>query len=89
MSKSAENQLSTIASLQTHAKDTGTSEVQIAFLTHRIEELTSHFKTHAKDFSGRRGLLSLVGKRRSLLAYLKKTNKERYASVLTKLDLRH
>lgn len=89
MSKSSETQTSSVTTLKLHEKDTGSSEVQIELLTQRIEALTGHFKTHAKDFLGRRGLLSLVGKRRSLLAYLKRTNKPSYESVLAKLDLRH
>lgn len=89
MSKSSKNLSGVVSSLQSHPKDTGTSEVQIAFLTGRIESLTSHFKSHAKDFAGRRGLLNLVSKRRSLLAYLKKTNQASYTALLQKLDLRH
>lgn len=89
MSKSEKNLSTAVSSLQSSPKDTGTSEVQIAFLTSRIEQLTSHFKTHPKDFAGRRGLLGLVGQRRSLLNYLKKTNRSNYESLLGKLGLRH
>ncbi|MEA1911709.1 MAG: 30S ribosomal protein S15 [Spirochaetota bacterium] len=69
-------------------KDTGSTEVQIALLTTRILELTEHFKIHKKDHAGRRGLLKLVGQRRSLLKYLKKTNLEGYRAILKKLKLR-
>jgi len=69
-------------------KDTGSTEVQIALLTTRILELTEHFKIHKKDHAGRRGLLKLVGQRRRLLKYLKKTNLEGYRAILTKLNLR-
>ncbi len=70
------------------AKDTGSTEVQIALLTTRILELTEHFKIHKKDHAGRRGLLKLVGQRRRLLKYLKKTNLEGYRAILKKLNLR-
>ena len=68
--------------------DTGSAEVQIAILTERIVNLTSHFKGHAKDNHSRRGLLMMVNKRRSLLAYLKKKDVERYNSLIQKLGLR-
>jgi small subunit ribosomal protein S15 len=71
-----------------HSKDTGSSTVQIAILTERINSLTEHFKHHKKDFNSRRGLLCLVGKRRRLLNYLKKIDPKRYEETLTKLDLR-
>ncbi len=74
---------------QTHKSDTGSPEVQIALLTDRIVQLTQHFKTHQKDHSSRRGLLSLVAKRRRLLTYLKVNTPERYKNVLTKLSIRH
>lgn len=69
-------------------KDTGSTEVQIALLTTRILELTEHFKIHKKDHTGRRGLLKLVGHRRRLLKYLRKTNLEGYREILKKLNLR-
>ena len=69
-------------------KDTGSTEVQIALLTTRILELTEHFKIHKKDHAGRRGLLKMVGQRRRLLKYLKKTNLEGYRAILKKLNLR-
>jgi small subunit ribosomal protein S15 len=74
--------------LRLHPKDTGSADVQIALLTKRIQTLTEHLKTNAKDHSSRRGLLKLVATRRSLLDYLKKTASNRYATVLEKLDLR-
>lgn len=69
-------------------KDTGSTEVQIALITTRIIELTEHFKIHKKDHAGRRGLLKLVGQRRRLLKYLKKTNLEGYRAILKRLNLR-
>jgi small subunit ribosomal protein S15 len=69
-------------------KDTGSSVVQIALLTERIKYLTEHFKIHKKDHNSRRGLLKLVGQRRSLLKYLKKINLTKYRELLEKLQLR-
>lgn len=71
-----------------HEGDTGSPEVQIALLTARINHLTEHFQSHAKDFAGRRGLLRLVGKRRNLLNYLRNNDIERYRSVVKTLGLR-
>ena len=68
--------------------DTGSPEVQIAILTKRINDLTGHLKTHKKDHHSRRGLLKMVGQRRGLLAYLKKTDIERYRALIEKLGLR-
>lgn len=68
--------------------DTGSPEVQIAILTERIRELTEHLKVHKKDHHSRRGMLKLVGQRRGLLAYLKKTDLEGYRSLIEKLGLR-
>ncbi|MGV8826601.1 30S ribosomal protein S15 [Methylibium petroleiphilum] len=70
------------------ASDTGSPEVQVALLTARINELTPHFKTHAKDHHGRRGLLKLVNQRKSLLAYLKDRDADRYSALIAKLGLR-
>ena len=70
------------------AGDTGSPEVQIALLTYRINHLTEHLKTHAKDHHSRRGLLQMVGSRRSMLNYLKDKDIERYRKVLVDLDLR-
>lgn len=68
--------------------DTGSTEVQVALLTERIQYLTGHLKTHVKDFSSQRGLLKLVGKRRSLLNYLRRTDVERYRTLISSLGLR-
>ncbi len=68
--------------------DTGSPEVQVAILTERIVNLTDHFKEHAKDNHSRRGLMKMVNQRRSLLAYLKKTDEERYAQLIKRLGLR-
>ena len=77
-----------IQGFQMHDKDTGSADVQVALLTHRITQLTEHLKSHAKDHSSRRGLLMMVAKRRSLLDYLKRTEADRYKAVLEKLNLR-
>ena len=77
-----------IEDYRTHDSDTGSSEVQIALLTHRINELTEHFKRHKKDHHGRRGLLKLVGRRRRLLAYLKRKELEGYRTLIARLGLR-
>lgn len=77
-----------IDSHKLHDADTGSPEVQIAILTERIIYLTDHFKTHKKDHHSRRGLLKIVGKRRSLLDYLKKKDVERYRSIIEKLGIR-
>lgn len=69
-------------------KDTGSSEGQIALFSHRIAHLTNHLQSNKKDFGTQRALLNLVGKRRSLLDYLKQTDIERYRAVVKKLDLR-
>jgi small subunit ribosomal protein S15 len=74
---------------QTHKADTGSPEVQIALLSTRIAQLTEHFKTHKKDHSSRKGLLTMVAKRRRLLTYLKNSSPERYQIVLQKLGIRH
>ena len=71
-----------------HEGDTGSPEVQIAVLTKRIRDLTEHLRTHQKDHHSRRGLLKMVGKRKNLLAYLQKTDIERYRAVIAKLGLR-
>lgn len=77
-----------IKSYQLHEGDTGSPEVQIALLSARIEYLTEHFKMHQKDHHSRRGLLKLVGQRRRLLDYLKKSEVERYRSIISRLGLR-
>lgn len=68
--------------------DTGSTEVQIALLTARIQELTEHFKVHKKDHASRRGLLKLVGQRRKLLKYLMRNDLDKYRAILEKLNLR-
>lgn len=68
--------------------DTGSAQVQIALITERIKDLSSHLKTHKKDYSSQMGLLKLVGQRRRLLAYLKKSDLPTYTGILKQLDLR-
>lgn len=77
-----------IDDFKTHSRDTGSAEVQIALLTERINTLGEHFKHHNKDFHSRRGLLSLVGRRRRLLTYLKNKDAKKYEEVLGRLSLR-
>ena len=71
-----------------HDGDTGSAEVQVALLTERINHLTQHLRTHRKDHHSRRGLLMMVGQRRRQLAYLNKTDVERYRAIVAKLGLR-
>ena len=78
----------TITQHRLHEKDTGSPEVQVALLSHRIEYLQEHFKTHKKDHHSRRGLLKIVGQRRGLLDYLKKKDVDRYKSIIAKLGIR-
>ena len=73
---------------QRHKSDTGSPEVQVALLSQRITMLTAHFKTHRKDHGSRKGLLTLVAKRRRLLTYLRNTDPERYKAVLQRLGIR-
>jgi small subunit ribosomal protein S15 len=77
-----------ISNHETHEKDTGSPEVQIALLTQRINDLTEHLKTHRKDHSSRRGLLKMVGNRNALLKYINKKDSSRYQSIISKLGLR-
>ena len=77
-----------LQALRMHDKDTGSADVQITLLTHRINQLTEHLKSHLKDHSSRRGLLIMVARRRKLLDYLKRTADDRYKSILEKLNLR-
>jgi small subunit ribosomal protein S15 len=72
-----------------HERDTGSTPVQIALLTERINSLTDHFRVHQKDFHGQRGLLKMVSQRRRLLEYLKGTDLERYRQLIDELGLRH
>lgn len=78
----------TITKYARHEGDTGSPEVQIALLTDRINQLTEHFKSHAKDHHSRRGLLKLVGQRRRLLDYLKKNDLSKYRQLIESLNLR-
>lgn len=71
-----------------HEGDTGSSEVQVAILTYRINSLNDHLKTHKGDHHSRRGLLKMVGKRRNLLRYLQKNDIERYRSLIERLNIR-
>nr|NJM04042.1 30S ribosomal protein S15 [Desulfobacula sp.] len=77
-----------IRQFKLHESDTGSPEVQVAILTHRINYLTEHLKMHKKDHHSRRGLLILVGRRRSLLDYVKKKDVNRYRSLIERLGLR-
>lgn len=88
MSVSPVRKATTIEKYRTHQSDTGSPEVQIALLSDRISHLTEHCKVHAKDHHSRRGLLKMVGQRRSLLDYLKRKNFERYKTVIGSLGLR-
>ena len=89
MSITAERRTALIAEYKTNPTDTGSPEVQVAILTERINNLTEHLKTHAKDFHSRRGLLMMVGERRRLLDYLHNTDVSRYQTITKKLKLRH
>jgi small subunit ribosomal protein S15 len=88
MSLATARKKDTIGKFATHEKDTGSPEVQVALLTERINYLTEHFKTHVKDHHSRRGLLKLVGQRRRLLDYLKKSSLERYRKLIATLGIR-
>ena len=77
-----------IASHRTHDRDTGSTEVQVALLTERINGLSEHFKVHKKDHHSRRGLLKLVSQRRRLLDYLRRTAPDRYQALIQRLGLR-
>ncbi|MFL6830216.1 MAG: 30S ribosomal protein S15 [Sphingomicrobium sp.] len=88
MSITAERKQEVIKEHAREKGDTGSPEVQIAILTSRIQTLTEHFKSHAKDNHSRRGLLMMVNKRRSLLDYLRKEDAQRYTDLIAKLGLR-
>ncbi len=77
-----------VGDYKTHDGDTGSSQVQIALLTQRINELTEHFKTHKKDHHSRRGLLKMVSRRRKLLDYVKRRDINEYHTIIEKLKLR-
>ncbi len=88
MSATKERKAQIVSEHRLHEKDTGSPEVQIALLTERVNHLTEHMKAHKKDFHTRLGLLKLVGQRRRLLDYLKRTDIESYRQILTQLGLR-
>jgi small subunit ribosomal protein S15 len=88
MSLATQRKKDVITKFATHQGDTGSPEVQVALLSERINYLTEHFKTHAKDHHSRRGLLKLVGQRRRLLDYLKRKNLERYRLLINNLGIR-
>lgn len=88
MTLTAEKKTETVTQYRQHEADTGSPEIQIALLTERIQYLTEHLKTHKKDFSSRRGLLKMVGRRNSLLKYLASKNRRRYLEIIGKLGLR-
>jgi small subunit ribosomal protein S15 len=88
MSITVEEKARLIKEYATKENDTGSPEVQVAILSSRIATLTEHFKGHKKDNHSRRGLLMMVAQRRKLLDYLKKTNEERYSTLITRLGLR-
>jgi small subunit ribosomal protein S15 len=88
MTITAERKTTLIKENATTANDTGSPEVQVAILTHRINALTEHFKEHKKDNHSRRGLLKMVAGRRSLLDYLKRKDEARYQALIKKLEIR-
>ena len=88
MALSKDRKSGIIGTYKTHDTDTGSPEVQVAILSERINYLTEHFKTHAKDHHSRRGLLKLVGQRRRLLDYLKSKDSDRYAELIRRLGIR-
>ena len=77
-----------ISEYQVHETDTGSADLQIALLTERINQLTTHLKSNKKDHSSRRGLLKMIGKRKRLLAYIQKEDPERYKSLIGRLGIR-
>lgn len=88
MATTKEKKSSLIQKFRRGELDTGSSEVQIALLTERINDLTEHFKVHKQDFHGRRGLITLVNRRRKLLSYIKSKNPETYTQLLEGLNIR-
>ena len=88
MSLTQEAQQAILEEFGSNNQDTGTTEVQIALITKRIQNLTEHFRSHKKDHNSRRGLLKLVGQRRRLLSYLRRKDVERYRNIIKKLGLR-
>ena len=88
MGASSERKQELIRDYQKHGNDTGSPEVQVAIVTHRIASLSDHLSTHKKDHSSRRALLMLVGQRSALLKYLKKKSIERYSTLCERLGIR-
>ena len=88
MTMTAERKVALVKEFATKPGDTGSPEVQVAILTERINYLTEHFKTHKKDNHSRRGLLTMVSKRRSLLDYLKRVDDARYQTLIKRLEIR-
>lgn len=88
MTLNADDKNEIVGQFGKHEKDTGSAEVQIALLTNRITYLTEHFKTHKKDHHSRRGLLKLVGQRKSLLKYLNNKDIARYRAIIKELGIR-
>ena len=88
MTLSKDNKQQIMQRFQRHPKDVGSTEVQVALLTQRINELNDHFKAHASDHHSRRGLLRIVGQRKRLLEYLRHTDIERYRKLIGELGLR-
>ena len=88
MALSKDRKTEVIGTYKTHTADTGSPEVQVALLSERINYLTEHFKSHAKDHHSRRGLLKLVGQRRRLLDYLKRKDTDRYGELIRRLGIR-
>ncbi|MCX7345402.1 MAG: 30S ribosomal protein S15 [Alphaproteobacteria bacterium] len=88
MTMTAERKVALVKEFATKPGDTGSPEVQVAILTERINYLTDHFKTHKKDNHSRRGLLTMVSKRRSLLDYLKRKDEGRYQTLIKRLEIR-
>ena len=88
MALTKDKKVALIGEYKTHPSDTGSPEVQVALLSDRINYLTEHFKSHAKDHHSRRGLLMLVGRRRRLLDYLKIKDAQRYADLIKRLNIR-
>ncbi len=88
MSKALKTKTDVVKEYQKDKNDTGSPEVQVALLTHRINELSGHMQTHVKDFHSRRGLLAMVAKRRKLLDYLKSKDEARYKGLIERLEIR-
>jgi small subunit ribosomal protein S15 len=89
MALTAENRDDIVKKYQMHPTDRGSTKVQVALLTARINDLTGHFRAHKKDHHSRRGLLKMVGQRRSLLDYLRRNDLEGYRALIADLGLRH